>query len=156
MNPAEVVYKIVNKARCLSNKVSLDKIMKIAEVSKKFLADPKNILPGPTTFGTGITLTNDEIKNIVKVIKSLENRGILSKGTTKKINIEEGGSLNFLRSLMMVVLPLMRNVLTTFSESLLDPLGLSAGMSAVDAAIQKTVSGAGIKTLIILRNRRHI
>ena len=145
MNPAEVVYKIVNKARRLSNKVSLDKIMKIAEVSKKFLADPKNILPGPTIFGTGITLTNDEIKNIVKVIKSLENRGILSKRTTKKINSEEGGSLNFLRSLMMVVLPLMRNVLTTFSGSILDPLGLSAGMSVVDAAIQKTVSGAGIK-----------
>ena len=33
---------------------------------------------------SGITLTNNEIKNIIKGINSLENRRILSKGTTKK------------------------------------------------------------------------
>ena len=31
-------------------------------------------------------LTNTEIKDIMKVISSLENRGILLEGTTKKIN----------------------------------------------------------------------
>ena len=36
-------------------------------------------------FGTGVTLTDNEIKNIMKVIKSLENIGILLKGTTRKI-----------------------------------------------------------------------
>ena len=35
--------------------------------------------------GSGTTLTNNEIKDIMKVIKSLENRGILSKETTRKI-----------------------------------------------------------------------
>ena len=35
--------------------------------------------------GWGITLTNNEIKDILKVIKSLENWGILLKGTTIKI-----------------------------------------------------------------------
>ena len=35
-NPAEVVYKIVNKAKDLSNKVSLDKIIKTADVAKKY------------------------------------------------------------------------------------------------------------------------
>ena len=30
----------------------------------------------------GIALTDNEIKNIIKVIKSLENRGILLKGTS--------------------------------------------------------------------------
>ena len=31
-------------------------------------------------FGAGITVTDNEIKDIVKVIKSLENRGVLLKG----------------------------------------------------------------------------
>ena len=31
-----------------------------------------------------ITLTNNKIKDVMKVINSLENRGILLKGTTKK------------------------------------------------------------------------
>ena len=35
--------------------------------------------------GSGITLTNHEIKEIIKVIKSLENRGISLKETTRKI-----------------------------------------------------------------------
>ena len=43
MNPAEVVYKIANKAKNLSNKVSLDDVIKIADVSGKFLPDPKKI-----------------------------------------------------------------------------------------------------------------
>ena len=38
---------------------------------------------------------------------------------------------------MTAVLPLMKNVLTVLAKSVLLLLGLSAGMSAVDAAIQK-------------------
>ena len=53
-------------------------------------------------------LTNHEIKYITKVIKSLENRGILLKETTKKISSKEGGFLSFLRSLMTTALPLMK------------------------------------------------
>ena len=33
----------------------------------------------------GITLTNNDIKDIMKLIKSLEHRAILLKGTTTKI-----------------------------------------------------------------------
>ena len=33
---------------------------------------------------SGIKLTNNEIKDIIKAIKSLENRDILLKGTTEK------------------------------------------------------------------------
>ena len=40
--------------------------------------------------GSGITLTNKEIKDIIKVIKSLENRGISLKGTTRKITSQKG------------------------------------------------------------------
>ena len=38
-----------------------------------------------------ITLTNIEIKDIIQVIESLENRGILIKITTTKITSQEGG-----------------------------------------------------------------
>ena len=35
--------------------------------------------------GSGITVTNNEIKYIIKVFKYLENRGLLWKRTTKKL-----------------------------------------------------------------------
>ena len=92
--------------------------------------------------GSGITLTNNEIKDI-KVIKYLENREILLKGTTKKITSQEGGFLNFLRPLVTADLPLMKNVLTPIGKSVLIPLGLSAGMSAADAAMQKKIYESG-------------
>ena len=47
---------------------------------------------------------------------SLENRGILLKGTTRKITSQDGGSLNFLRPLMTTALPLMKNVLTPIAQ----------------------------------------
>ena len=39
--------------------------------------------------GSGTALTKNEKADIMKVIKSLENRGILSKGTTGKINSQK-------------------------------------------------------------------
>ena len=74
--------------------------------------------------GSGITLTNNEIKYIMKVIKSLENRGILLKKTTRKITSQEGGFFNFRGPLVTAGLPLMKNVLTSLSKSVLIPLGL--------------------------------
>ena len=62
----------------------------------------------------------------MKVSKSLENRGILFIGTTRKIISQKGGFLNFLRPLMTAGLPSMKSVLTTLSKSVLIPLGLSA------------------------------
>ena len=99
--------------------------------------------------GSEIVLTNNEIKDIVKVIKSLENRGILLKGTTSKITRQEGGFLNFLRSLMTAALPLMKCVLALLAKNILIPLGLSKGMSAADSSIQKKIYGSGTTTLII-------
>ena len=71
---------------------------------------------------SGITLTNNEIKDIIKVIRSLENRGILLKGTTRTITSQEGGFLNFLKPLMFVGLPLMKNALTPLAKNVLVPL----------------------------------
>ena len=67
-------------------------------------------------------LTNNEIKDIIKVIKSLKNRRILVKGTTRKISSQEGVFLDFLRPLMTAGLPLMKNVHTTLAKSILVPL----------------------------------
>ena len=50
--------------------------------------------------GSKITLSYNELKGVIKVIKSLENRAISSKETTTKITSQEGGFLNFLIPLM--------------------------------------------------------
>ena len=73
----------------------------------------------------------------MKVIKSLENRGILLKGTTRKITSQEGGFLNFPRPLMTAGLPLMKSVLTPLAKNILLPFGLSPAMSATDSSIKK-------------------
>ena len=58
-------------------KVSLNDIIKTANTSKLYIGALKNIFGDYS--GAEITLTNNEIKDIIKVIKSLENRGILLK-----------------------------------------------------------------------------
>ena len=65
--------------------------------------------------GSGTTLTNNKIKDVIKVIKSLENRGTLLKGTTAKATSQKG-FLNFLRPLMTADLPLMKSVLTSLAK----------------------------------------
>ena len=47
-----------------------------------------------TSEGLVIMLINNEIKDITKVIRSIENRGILLKGITKKNITYEGWFLN--------------------------------------------------------------
>ena len=84
----------------------------------------------------------------MKVIKSLENKRILLKGTTRKIASQEGECLNFLKSLITTGLPLMKNVLTPLTKSFLIPLGLTVA-SATDAAVQKTIYVSGTTALII-------
>ena len=84
----------------------------------------------PKIYRIGLTLTNNEIKDIMKAIKSLENREILLKGTTTKTTSQEGGFLSFLGPLMTASLPLMQNVLTPLAKIALIPLGLSAGVSS--------------------------
>ena len=78
-----------------------------------------------------------------------KNRGILLKGATRKITSQEGGFLDFFRPLMAAGLPLMKSVFTPLAKSVLLLLGLSAGMSAADAAIQKKIYGSGSTALII-------
>ena len=100
--------------------------------------------------GHGIMLTNNEIKVIMKVNKSLENLRILLEVIIEKVANEEGGSLsNGLGPLMKVGLPLMKNILGPLAKSVLKPLGLMAAASATDAATQRKIYGSGMTTLII-------
>ena len=68
--------------------------------------------------GAGITLTNNEKKDIIKVVNSLEDKEILLKGTTKRTTNQKGEFFNFLRPLMLIGLPLMKNVLTPLAKTL--------------------------------------
>ena len=75
--------------------------------------------------GSGIFLTNNYIKDIIKAISSLENRGNLLKGTTKKATSQKGALLNSLGPLMKTGLPLMKNVPPPRTKSILVPSGLT-------------------------------
>ena len=115
--------------------MKLNDIIKKATDSKKIIKNLKNA--SDKALVTVITLTNNKIKDIMKVIKSLENRGISLKGTTRKIPNQKGGSLNFFRPLMRAGLPLQKSVLIPLAKNVLLPFGLSVEMSAADAAIQR-------------------
>ena len=60
-----------------------------------------------------ITFANNKIKDIIKVIKSLEKKAIFLKGTTKKA-ISQKRVFN--DSLMRVGLSLMKNLLTPLTK----------------------------------------
>ena len=70
----------------------------------------------------------------MKVIKSLENRGILSKGITRIIISQEWNFLNFLRPLMTAGLPLMKSVPTSSAKTVLLPFGLSLDLTSCTTA----------------------
>ena len=83
----------------------------------------------------------------MKIIKSLENRGISSEEIPRKITSQEGGFLNFLRP--KADLPLMKSVFTPIAKNVLLLSRLLAGMPAADTAIQKKIYGSGGTTLVI-------
>ena len=97
--------------------------------------------------GLEITLKSSKTRDIIKVFRSLESRGILSKGTTRKIISEERGFPNFLKPLMAAGLPLSKFVL--LAKSFLVPIELAAAASAKVSVIQKDIFGSRTTALII-------
>ena len=93
-------------------------------------------------------LANNETKDI-KVIRFLENRGILLKGNTGKINSQEGGLLDFLAPLIRAGLPLMKNVLMPLAKSVLIPSNFTIGCMSSKYSCSKKFFGLGMTTLII-------
>ena len=67
-------------------------------------------------------LKNNELKDIMNVIKSLETRRILSKETSAKTIFQETGLLSLLDPLMRVGLPLMKNILMLLVKNVFLPL----------------------------------
>ena len=70
-------------------------------------------------------ISNNEIKDIIKIVKSLEDSGLLLKGVTETVQNEvkeqKGGFLSML--------------LGTLAKSVLISLGLTAAASAPDAGM---------------------
>ena len=87
------------------------------------------------------------------LIRSLENRGALLNGTTRKINIEKGGLLNFFAPLTKVALPWIKNVLISLAKRVLVPLRLTKAALAADAAIQKKIWFTNNTSIFKWRNR---
>ena len=80
------------------------------------------------------------MKFIVQVITSLENTGILLKGTTEKVS-QKGGLLNFLAPFKRISLLIMKSALAPLAKTV--GLGLTAPPSAAPSgtysAIQKEI-----------------
>ena len=87
--PIELFYpfKMINKGfkKVQDSSKNKNEIIDLAKTFDNSVRGNKNF------FGTGITLTDNEIKDIVKIIQYLENRGILLKLTTKKVTRQEVG-----------------------------------------------------------------
>ena len=87
---------------------------------------------------------------MIKVIITLKSRVTLIKGTTRKINSQEGGVLKFYAPLTSVTLPSMKDVVTQLVKRVLVSLGLMEAVSAAVGAIQNVfVSG----TILIIFNK---
>ena len=95
--------EIINKVDELSKRVTRNDLSSTATSSKIILGRLKKGFKNAS--GAGITPPNNEIKHIMKVIKSLEKRGILLKRTTRKITGQERGSFNIAKPLMTAGLP---------------------------------------------------
>ena len=120
--PAKGVISLVNSIAKESKKTGAKKLNKDVFVDARLRIISQKIEKKISSItSSGISLTDIEMKVIIKVIKSLENRGILLKGTTVKITGQEEGFLNFLRPLMTAGLPLMKSVLTPLVKSVLIP-----------------------------------
>ena len=99
-----------------------------------------------TFFEAGITLTKNIVKDIMKVIKFLESKEILFKGSARNITTQEGRFLNVFRPLITASLPLTKNILIPLAKSVFVSLRLTAAASATNAVIQKKISGSGTTT----------
>ena len=114
------IRKVFTNSSSVKIKFSKTQLPKMIQ-SGRFIFSYFLDLIDPKISGIGTILTNNEIIDIMKVIKFLENRGILLKGTTTKITSQEGRFLNFIRLLMTAGLPLMKSALTPLAKSVLIP-----------------------------------
>ena len=90
------IFLSAAKKKCFSQKFSKKILYKqIDRFNKEYIT------------GSGITLTHNKIKVIIKIINFSENRGNLLKGTNRKSSSQMGEFLNFLKPLMTADLALI-------------------------------------------------
>ena len=96
-----------------------------------------------------LLLKKSEMKDIKKVVKSLEKRLILWKETTKKL-------LNKKKcfSIFSTALVLMKNILTILAKSVLISLGLTAAASETGLVIPKKTFESATAAWIISNNKK--
>ena len=73
----------------LASKVSDDKLTTIVDIANIFREKLSEVELIGRLMGWEPMLTNNEVKDIIKIIKSLENREILLKGTTRKLLVKK-------------------------------------------------------------------
>ena len=99
-----------------------------------------------------LLLTNTQFSRLCKVFENGLSANIkLSKA--QLYNIEQSAVFlgRLLGSLLRTGLPLIGNALKPLAKSFLIPLGLTAAVSAIDAAIHMKMFGSG-KTILIISN----
>ena len=91
-------------------------------------------------------LTQKQMKKLIKKIENKMSTDIKLSKTQINQTIKEGGNLG---RLLMNFLPKLIKPAISIGKNILAPPGLSAAMSATDAAIQKNMYGSGMTTLLI-------
>ena len=91
-----------------------------------------------TNFPQTLLLTNRQVANLRKAFANYTSTDVkLSKTQLSKM-IQLGGFLGrFLGPLLKTGFPLMKSVIQPLAKSVLIPLGLTAGESAVEAGMHK-------------------
>ena len=97
-----------------------------------------------------LLLTDRHVSSICNAFANNSSVDIKFSKTQLSKMIESGGFLGKLHSpLLKIGLPLIKNVITPLTKSVLIPLGLTAAASAADAGIHKKILGSANTTLII-------
>ena len=103
-----------------------------------------------TNFLHELLLTDRQVSSIRKAFSNNSSANIKFSKTQVSKMIQSGGFLGkLLGPLLRTGLPLMKNVITRLTKSVLIPLGLTAAALAADAGIHKKILGSGNTTLII-------
>ena len=103
-----------------------------------------------TNFLHELLLTDRQVSSIRKAFSNNSSANIKFSKTQVSKMIQSGGFLGkLLGPLLKTGLPLMKNVITWLTKSVLIPLGLTAAALAADAGIHKKILGSGNTTLII-------
>ena len=120
------------------------------EVTLKISSNVIGDSNGENNFPQKLFLNNTLVSKLGKNFANNSSANIrLSKTELHKIG-QSGGILGRrLGPLLKTGLPLIENLLKPLARSLLIPLGLTAAVSATDAAIHKKMFGSGTTTLII-------